>query len=91
MGDELVHAYRAAAADQSLRAVILTGSGRAFCAGADRAFLAGEKARSGKRLGEENSSAGLPRSSPLPFLSIARSTAWRLSINVTTAQRWICA
>lgn len=40
MGDEIVAAFRAAAADDGVRAVILTGAGeRGFCAGADRIYL----------------------------------------------------
>ena len=40
MGDEIVAAFRAAAAHDSVRAVILTGAGeRGFCAGADRIYL----------------------------------------------------
>jgi enoyl-CoA hydratase/carnithine racemase len=35
MGDELSHAYRAADADDAVRAVVLTGTPPAFCAGAD--------------------------------------------------------
>ena len=35
MGKELSHAYRRCDADESVRAVVLTGEGRAFCAGAD--------------------------------------------------------
>jgi enoyl-CoA hydratase/carnithine racemase len=35
MGKELAHAYRRCDADDAVRAVILTGAGRAFCAGAD--------------------------------------------------------
>jgi len=35
MGQELAHAYRRCDADDDVRAVILTGAGRAFCAGAD--------------------------------------------------------
>lgn len=35
MGDELAAAYRAADADDSVRAVVLTGTPPAFCAGAD--------------------------------------------------------
>ena len=35
MGEELVHAFDVADADDDVRAVIVTGAGRAFCAGAD--------------------------------------------------------
>jgi len=35
MGRELGEAYRACDADDAIRAVVLTGAGRAFCAGAD--------------------------------------------------------
>ncbi len=35
MGRELGAAYRACDADDAIRAVVLTGAGRAFCAGAD--------------------------------------------------------
>ncbi len=35
MGRELVAAYETADSDDAVRAVILTGSGRGFCAGAD--------------------------------------------------------
>ena len=39
MGEELVAAFRCARDDVSVRAVILTGGGRAFCAGVDLAAL----------------------------------------------------
>ena len=35
MCDALIDAFDAADADDSVRAVVVTGSGRAFCAGAD--------------------------------------------------------
>jgi len=35
MGEELADAYRRCDADDAVRAVVLTGAGRAFCAGAD--------------------------------------------------------
>jgi enoyl-CoA hydratase/carnithine racemase len=35
MGEELAHAYRRCDAEDAIRAVVLTGAGRAFCAGAD--------------------------------------------------------
>src|SRR5262249_38720483 len=42
MGRELLDAFRAADRDRDVRAVILTGAGRAFCAGADMEFFAGQ-------------------------------------------------
>jgi enoyl-CoA hydratase/carnithine racemase len=53
MGEDLVAAFRQAAADASVRAVILTGAGRAFCAGADRDCFNGRRGASGLLLGEE--------------------------------------
>jgi enoyl-CoA hydratase/carnithine racemase len=35
MADELEHAFRRASDDDEVRAVVVTGSGRAFCAGMD--------------------------------------------------------
>ena len=53
MGDELVDALRAMIADPAIAAIVVTGAGRAFCAGADRAFLDGSRGRNGLRIGEE--------------------------------------
>jgi enoyl-CoA hydratase/carnithine racemase len=41
MGEEWSHAYRTCDADDAIRAVVVTGAGRAFCAGAD--MSAGEE------------------------------------------------
>ena len=35
MADELVHAFETASADDGIRAIVVTGNGRAFCAGMD--------------------------------------------------------
>jgi enoyl-CoA hydratase/carnithine racemase len=59
MGDEICAALDAARDDPAVRAVILTGAGRGFCAGVDldhlRAHQQGQNAAAGKapRLGEE--------------------------------------
>lgn len=58
MGDELVDAFRALSTDTAVGAVVVTGSGRAFCAGADRDFLNGQLSRTGKQIGEEHFIAG---------------------------------
>jgi len=64
MGDEVTHAFRSLQRDDSVRAVILTGAGRAFCAGVDlehlKAHEAGQNASKGPRLGEEDFLRKLP-------------------------------
>lgn len=53
MGEDLVDAFRATASDEGIRAVVLTGEGRAFCAGADRDCFTLPPGPSGLRIGEE--------------------------------------
>ncbi len=67
MGEEIVDAFDALKADDRVRAVILTGAGRGFCAGVDLDHLkeqAGATDTSGPRLGEER----LVREFPLTLL-----------------------
>jgi len=68
MGDEVVAAFAAARADAAVRAVILTGAGRAFCAGVDldhlKAHMAGNassssEARAANELGAPKARAKL--------------------------------
>lgn len=54
MGEDLVEAFRRSATDARVSAVIVTGAGRAFCAGADRECFGGPPGPSGLRLGEES-------------------------------------
>ena len=63
MGEEIVHAFREAHGDSEVRAVILTGSGRGFCAGVDLEHLKAHQSEdnaSGPKLGEEDFLRKLP-------------------------------
>ena len=68
MGEEIVDAFDTLKDDESVRAVILTGAGRGFCAGVDLDHLkeqAGATETGGPRLGEER----LVREFPLTLLN----------------------
>ena len=76
MGEEITHAFRSLHREESVRVVILTGSGRAFCAGVDldhlRAHERGRNASTGPRLGEEDFLRKLPlemRDYPKPIIA----------------------
>src|SRR6185437_438210 len=50
MGAELAEAFRELDRDRSVRVAVLTGAGRAFCAGADMDFFAAQVAAGGGSL-----------------------------------------
>jgi 2-(1,2-epoxy-1,2-dihydrophenyl)acetyl-CoA isomerase len=84
MGDELVHALRAAAADGAIHAAIITGAGAAFCAGADLDYLGGKLSRSGKALGEEEFIASFTEEfAGLELLTIAAINGAAAGIGIT--------
>jgi enoyl-CoA hydratase/carnithine racemase len=84
MGEELVHALRAAANDNTTNAVIITGQGKAFCAGADLEYLKGKRGRCGKLLGEEAFIATFtPEFAALPLLTIAAINGTAAGIGLT--------
>ena len=72
MGEQAVAAFARARDDAGARVVILTGAGRAFCAGVDldrfRAHMAGEAPGDGPRLGEE----AFVRTWPLDLAALAK-------------------
>lgn len=53
MGEDIVAAFRTARDDRDIKALIMTGSGRGFCAGMDRSVAKGEIGPSGLRIGDE--------------------------------------
>ena len=76
MGEEVTHAFRSVQRKDEVRVVVLTGAGKAFCAGADlehlKAHEAGKNVSKGPRLGEEDFLRKLPlemRESPKPVIA----------------------
>ena len=91
MGDELVDAFRRARDDRAVRAVILTGAGRAFCAGVDLGYLKEQRARieKGERLvplGEEHFVKGFApelAAFPKPVIAAIRGAAIGVGVTMT--------
>jgi 2-(1,2-epoxy-1,2-dihydrophenyl)acetyl-CoA isomerase len=88
MGDEVTATLRAWRDDDAVRAVILTGAGRGFCAGVDlehlKAHQAGQNASSGPRLGEEDFLKKLPLEMteyPKPLIAAVNGAA--IGVGVT--------
>jgi enoyl-CoA hydratase/carnithine racemase len=90
MGDEVVDAFRRARADAEVRALILTGAGRGFCAGVDldalRAHAAAGGAPAGRRLGEEDFIRKLPLElveCPKPVIAAINGAAIGVGVTMT--------
>ncbi|MCS5634983.1 MAG: enoyl-CoA hydratase-related protein [Myxococcota bacterium] len=89
MGDEIVHAFRHAVKDDHVRALILTGAGRGFCAGVDlEALQSANESAAGPRLGEEDFVRKLPLeiwNSPKPVIAAINGAAIGVGATMTLA------
>jgi 2-(1,2-epoxy-1,2-dihydrophenyl)acetyl-CoA isomerase len=90
MGEEFTHAFRALEKDPVVRVILVTGAGRAFCAGADLEHLAahsqGKNFSTGPRLGEEDFLRQLPlemRASKKPIIAAINGHA--VGVGITMA------
>lgn len=90
MGEEVVAAFRRARNDVNVRVVILTGEGRAFCAGVDldcfRAHMSGETPRSGPTLGGEAFVRTFPLELvdyPKPVIAAINGAAYGVGVTMT--------
>ncbi len=86
----LLDAFRRAAADAELRAIILTGAGRAFCAGGDLALIADARRRNAGRELEALLRGGSQLALaicdvPLPVLAAVNGPAAGAGMNVALA------
>jgi enoyl-CoA hydratase/carnithine racemase len=90
MGEEVVSAFTRAREDEEARVVILTGAGRAFCAGVDldhlKEHMAGKAVGSGPRLGEESFVREWPLELiefPKPVIAAVNGAAFGVGVTMT--------
>jgi len=90
MGDEIVAAFERAREDDAARVVILTGEGRAFCAGVDldayKAQMAGDNPGKGPKLGEEAFVRSWPLELleyPKPVIAAINGPAYGIGVTMT--------
>ncbi len=90
MGDEIVSAFERAREDDEARVVILTGQGRAFCAGIDldyfKAHMSGETVGVGPKLGEEAFVRSWPLELveyPKPVIAAINGAAYGVGVTMT--------
>ncbi len=90
MGEEAVAAFERARADEEARVVILTGEGRAFCAGVDldvfKAHMSGENRSRGPKLGEEAFVRTWPLELveyPKPVIAAINGAAYGVGVTMT--------
>jgi len=82
---ELLAAIKAAARDEGTRAVVITGAGRAFCAGADLRGGSGERAFRTVLTAEYNPLIEAIRSLPKPFVAAVNGVAAGAGVSLALA------